>query len=214
MELSKISRLLGPLVKSAKWRLACLTSLLLLIGCGSLFAQDLRLPDASESVESCPANPDRRYKRADTLLAMAKVLEDSIPEYKTIFSAGFGVENDQPRGFFVFDLMEPFSKEKPPGNCVNLIDGHVYHFAPLATMFSFSHIMVLENGQMRVFRSVNCRNRGDSLRDVLNYLENCAEVKVVGQPTIIDRVKRYREYGIYSKIDDEVPLCELEVAPV
>ena len=63
----------------------------------------------------------------------------------------------------------------------------VYHFAPRRLELSFSHIAVLDNGQLKVFSFVNCEGRGQSIRDVLEYLAQRGSFS----DTVIARVRNY-----------------------
>jgi hypothetical protein len=67
--------------------------------------------------------------------------------------------------------------------------------------YSFSHIIILEGGNLKVFRSINCRDRGDKLEGVIEYVT----LKLAGDENkheIIDRVINYRKYGRYVRMDN------------
>lgn len=197
------------LTKSNKLKLSA-SLIRLLQGCGAGLILVLVLPNTfgqgHKIDKTCPANPDAQYERGKVFSELASILETSIPEYKKLIPAGFGVTDGRPRAFFVYDLSDPLNNRKNGWGCVNLIDRHIYHVSPFETMFSFSHIVILEDGKMKVFKSINCRDRGDSLEDVLAYLDKSLENNKE-KTEILDRVRKYREFGKYSTVDDHTLRC-------
>lgn len=149
---------------------------------------------------NCPANPDARYSRQVTLEKLAAVLDRSIPEYKDFYPTGFYVNNKGAATFDIFDLVDPANSESVRGGtrCVRFIDRHIYHMYPAVYGFSFSHIVVLEDGDLKVFKSVNCEGRGDTIEAVLNYLRQ----KGGYDEQTLGRVSRYREFGVYTRTDN------------
>jgi hypothetical protein len=150
------------------------------------------------SAQECEKNPDDLYNRETVLQELAKTLNESIPEYRTIYSE-FRVEKQRAVLFFVHDLTDPANKQTNSRECVNFINNHVYHVSPLSYMYSFSHIVVLENGKLKIFKSLNCLV--DKLEDVVKYLNT----KLVGdknKDVIIERVKNYRKFGKYYRTCD------------
>jgi hypothetical protein len=90
-------------------------------------------------------------------------------------------------------------------------NNHVYHFASIDSPFSFSNIAVLEDGKLKIFKAVNCEGKGDSLEDVIRYLND----RVKQDPRrneIINQVRNFREYGVYVSDNDlSKPQCEILV---
>lgn len=160
-----------------------------------------RLP-ASGGVEKCPVNPDRLYDRQKVLTELAGILDRSIPEYRKEFSAGFYVRNERAAAFDIYDLTDTSNIDSARNGrrqCINFINNHIYHVYPLDYGFSFSHLVILEDGNLKVFKCVNCKDRGDSMADLISYLER----KVMNdKDEIINRVKNYRKYGSYTKTDN------------
>ena len=154
----------------------------------------------------CADNPDTLYSRQKTLERFAEILNMSVfGTKKTDFE--FDVKDERPGRFTVYDLSEPPNKGIPLGKCINFLNNHVYHFSPMEKRYSFSHIAILENGDMKVFKSINCKGRGDSLEGVMSYLNE----KLKGdknKETILNRVKNYRKYGIYTTVDTPTLECE------
>jgi hypothetical protein len=151
-------------------------------------------------LQECPANPDGRYSRHSILEQLARMLNDSIPEYKSIYSAGFYVDDEGAATFDAYDLVDVTNIEsvRAGRHCIKFINNHVYHVYPADYGFSFSHIAILEDGNLKVFKSINCKGRGDTLDDVIAYLKQ----KGVYDREILERVRRYREYGVYTRTDD------------
>jgi hypothetical protein len=151
-------------------------------------------------------NSDSLYSRQGILEQLVETLNISVfGTRKNDFE--FDVEDERPGRFTVYDLTEPPNKGIPIGKCINFINNHVYHFSPMEKRFSFSHIVVLENGNLKVFKSINCKGKGDSLEDVISYLnEKLKDDKNRG--AILNRVKNYRKYGIYTTVDTPTLQCK------
>jgi hypothetical protein len=159
----------------------------------------------------CPENRDKLYARRDTLQQFANILNVSIPEFEKERGVKFHVENEKAMGFGVYDLTDPSNADPAEtGACVQFIDNHIYHVVPVLNVYSFSHIIILEGGNFKVFRSVNCRDRGDKFEDVVAYLKvKLADDK--NKDEVIGRVMNYRRYGIYARMDNFSRLrCEPE----
>jgi hypothetical protein len=163
-----------------------------------------------KSVARCPAaNPDPAYDRRRVLEQLAAVLNDSVPEYRKVYKAGFGVRDQKGLGFFVYDLTDTSNKGTPLYDCVNFLNRHVYHFAAINLHYSYSHLAFLEDGRVKVFKSVNCPERGgDRIEDVINYLDRALRDDE-NKREVISRVRDYRKYGLYVGVDPQSALrCE------
>lgn len=161
-----------------------------------------------ENIKKCSDNSDKLYERQDILNQLAKILNSSIPEYSNFRKTGFYVNDDgRGIGFFVYDLTDTSNKETTLKDCVEFKDNHIYHFAPIRNRYSFSHIVILEDRNLKVFKSINCKGKGDSLEDVISYLnKKLKEDKNKG--AILNRVKNYRKYGVYTTVDTPTPECK------
>lgn len=154
----------------------------------------------------CSENPDSSYNRQETLEQLAEILNISVFGMKKDDFV-FGVKNERPSRFTVYDLTEPPNKGTSLSKCINFLNNHVYHFSPIQKRYSFSHIAVLEDGTLKVFRSINCKGKGDSLEDVTSYLdEKLKEDK--NKDEVLIRVKNYRKYGIYTTVDTPNLQCK------
>jgi len=149
--------------------------------------------------QKCFENPDPLYNRQKTLEQLAEILNTSVfGTRKDDFV--FDVKNEKPLKFTIFDLTDTSNKGTTLSDCIYLKNNHVYHFAPIEKRYSFSHIVILEDGAIKVFKSINCKGKGDSLEDVINYLNQKLDGDSNKQK-ILDRVKNYRDYGLYTTID-------------
>jgi hypothetical protein len=154
----------------------------------------------------CNPNPDPLYDRSHVLDELAVILNNSIPEWSKAVSKGFYSNDERAIGFFVVDLTNPSNRDLTLHDCVDFINGHVYHVAPPDMHFSLSHIVMLEEGKLKVFRSVNCPSRGDRLEDAINYIS--AKLSHDKQrDEIIDRLRNYRKYGFYGSLNHAVSIC-------
>lgn len=151
----------------------------------------------------CPENRDKLYPRRDTLQRFADILKDSIPEFERQRGLKFEVRDGETQSFGVYDLTDPSNAaSRSAGTCTELIDNHVYHVVPGQNDYSFSHIIILEGGNLKVFRSINCRDRGgDKLEDVIAYL-NAKLADDKSKDEVIGRVREYRKYGKYVRMDN------------
>jgi hypothetical protein len=150
----------------------------------------------------CPENRDKLYPRRDTLQRFADILKNSIPEFEEHTGLKFEVRDGETQSFGVYDLTDPSNAgSTAAGTCTELIDNHVYHVVPGLNDYSFSHIIILEGGNMKVFRSINCRDRGDKLEDVIAYL-NAKLIDGKSKHEVLGRVREYRKYGKYVRMDN------------
>lgn len=159
-----------------------------------------------KTLTPCSPNPDTLYNRQEVLNVFLTTLRQTRPEYE-IGDRRFYIWAEKARGFFVYDLTEPSNKQVFSTECVDFKNNHVYHFAPTTLDYSSSNIAILEDGKLKIFTSINCKDSRDSLNNVVDYLQKkLAESKEKGD--ILDRVKNYRKYGTYYSIDSSKPLCE------
>jgi hypothetical protein len=74
--------------------------------------------------------------------------------------------------------------------------------------WSFSFIAVLGEDDMTIFKGLNCEEKGDSLEDVLKYLNEKLK-NTNNKNEIIERVKNYRKYGVYTSFNGiSSPQCD------
>lgn len=155
----------------------------------------------------CKPNPDPLYMRSRVLGELANVLNESIPEYSKGVSKGFYSDSENAIGFFVVDLTNPANKQSTFQECVDFINGHVYHVAPEDSYYSLSQIVILEEGKLKVFRSVNCPPRGDRLDDAVRYV-SAKLARDKQREEIISRVRNYKKYGFYGSLHHAASICE------
>lgn len=155
----------------------------------------------------CKPNSDPLYIRSRVLDELANLLNESIPEYSKGFPKGFHSDSEIAFGFFVVDLTNPANKQMTSQECVDFINGHVYHVAPDDSYYSLSQIVILEEGKLKVFKSVNCPPRGDRLEDVISYV-SAKLARDKQRDAIIDRVRSYRKFGVYGSLHHAASICE------
>ncbi len=144
-----------------------------------------------------PQNSDKLYSRESVLDQFADVLRGSLAENtKEQYSWWFSIEEGRSSGFFVWDLTEPSNKQTSLLERVEFKNDHVYHFAFIDAPFSFSNIAVLEDGKLKLFRTINCARKGETLQDAVIYLDRKLQ-KEKNKNAILDRVKNYRDFGVY-----------------
>jgi len=161
---------------------------------------------AGRENQRCTKNPDPLYKRPTILAQFAEILNISVFGTRKDDYV-FKVENERPLKFTIYDLTDTSNIGSSLDDCIKLINNHVYHFAPIQKRYSFSHIVILEDGAIKVFRSINCPGKGDNLEDVLSYLsQKLKDNKDKGK--ILSRVKNYRKYGIYTIVDTPDLQCK------
>lgn len=161
-----------------------------------------------ERSSKIPENPDKLYVRWKILERFAQVLDSFAPELTRPHYSRFFVEESRANGFFIYDLTEPANKQTSLLERVDFKNNHIYHFAYIDSPFSFSHIAILEDGKLRVFRGVNCQGKGDKIEDVISYLNKRLKHDK-NKDEIINQVKNYRKYGVYASFDgSSVPRCE------
>lgn len=148
----------------------------------------------------CSVNSDKLYGRKKLIKKLGKILNKSIPE-NVWGKYGIADNGNTPAGFFIYDLTDTSNKAINSTDCIEFKDNHIYHFAPFDYAFSLSHIVILENGKLKVFKSINCEDRGDKLDDVIAYL-NQKLGNDKNKNEILERVKNYKKYGKYFKMDN------------
>lgn len=158
-------------------------------------------------LRSCPQNSDPMYDRQTTLRKLERILKRENSFY----------DEFPLMGFFVYDLTDPSNSYKsqrnglPEAGCINFVNNHIYHFSAADWSSSKSQIAILENGKMKVFRSINCKGSKEKLGDVLRYVNE--NLKDKNKDETITRLKNYRRYGIYETVDATDYSCGNEEAP-
>jgi hypothetical protein len=125
-------------------------------------------------------------------------LNKDINEYKE-YTGELSIEwND----IVIQDIIDTSNKEQGYDKHIKFIRNHVYHLAPSLMEFSFSYIIHIRNdGRLKIFEAINCKDRGDSLEDVLKYInDNKGEFNNL--QLLLERVKNYRKYGSYIQTDE------------
>ncbi len=156
--------------------------------------------------KGCPVNPDSLYNRQEILRQFAGILNKATPpDLQELFKKY--VEDERAVDFFVYDLTDTSNKNISKVDCVNFTNNHIYHFAATRIPFSISYIAVLEGGKMKIFDALNCSEGKGDLGNLLLYLnEKLKDDK--NKDEIITRVKNYRRYGTYWRVDEFGTQCK------
>jgi hypothetical protein len=163
------------------------------------------------AIEKCAENSESLYNRQQVLEQLAETLNNTATHYHNAMYLNkqeqniASAEDGLPIGFTIYDLTDETNIGMLFDKCIEFKNRHVYHFSLIFTPYSFSHILVLEDGKLKVFKGINCE-KGDHLEDVLNYLSQ--KLKDEDKEAIMNRVKNYREFGIYAATDDHALRCQ------
>ncbi|MCE7997148.1 MAG: hypothetical protein HEP71_34630 [Roseivirga sp.] len=125
---------------------------------------------------------------------MTDYLNNALPK-KANGNSRFSNSSVQPKGYFIFDLTDTTNATIKSSGHIDFREGHVYHFCPFRIWNSVSHIMILHKGELKIFRALNCDNKGDTVDEVLDYLK----ADYSNQKELLLRVENYRSYGLYRK---------------
>lgn len=144
-----------------------------------------------------------RYEGNIVLKKLARVLNRSCPQCKFHYDPnGFYVEEGRPVDFFVFDLTDTLNRSFPHDNYIEFRENHIYHFAPKYYEHSYSHLVILRKGKMKIFRSINCPGKGSDIEKVFKYLD---KINIL-DAQIRRNVSLYRKFGRYVKMDYQTVL--------
>jgi hypothetical protein len=164
---------------------------------GHYFRADFETPSCLKE-RTPPKNSDPLYSRTAIIERLSNHLRSLTEKYR--YFPQMVDEGDWAIGFFVHDLTNPENKQTGLTESVEFKDRHVYHFAYIDLPFSYSNIAYLENGQIKIFKSLNCPGRGDRVSDAIAYLDSKLKPGA-NKRAVLARVKDYRKYGVYSSFD-------------
>ena len=160
--------------------------------------------EESNKISNCCSDTliDGKYNRKKVFNDFANTLNLLVPGWG-IDKKGFYVnEGCQLIGAFVWDITDTLNKETTLNECIALKEGHIYHFSPMRKTYSYSNIAILNEGRVKVFKAVNCPEKGDKLEDVIQYIKDSLPSSMVNE-ALISRVKDYRKYGVYFRVDEQ-----------
>jgi len=164
--------------------------LLLIISCSAF-----NYNNSSLVKKRCDIEPDKVQPFID-------FMNKTIPDFKEKYHVEFHFNSEKCflHRFNIQDLTEKNVSSYFDKN-FEIVNGHIYHFYAFHE-FAFSNIAYIDsNGNPTFFEAVNCKDRGDSFKDVLNFIEiNLSNNS--NKEEIIQRVYNYRDYMINGGIDD------------
>ena len=141
------------------------------------------------------------YSRLTVLKAFVRTLNNLIPEWGLDKSGFYITRTCRISGTFIWDLTDTLNKDSRSGpSCVQFKEGHIYHFSPLEKKYSFSSIAILTKGKIKIYKAINCPEKGDNLKDAIRYIK-ARLPKEVTTNKFIERIYGYRKYGIYLGVD-------------
>ena len=184
-------------------------SLFIIISCGSSNNHN-KITKKIQNPNCCSDDlNDSPYKNEYVLNEIVKTLNLLIPDYYI---------SKEGKGFYItdecrisacnlWDMVDTLNQRKDYDDCVILKEGHIYHFAPMENICSFSSIAVLKNGKVKIFKKVNCpENGGDKIDDVINFIRSYLPINKETEE-IIKKVRNYRHYGYYINTDYDLFYC-------
>ncbi len=149
----------------------------------------------------CDTPDDNGYNKREILFQFGNILSELVPSYRRLDGRGFYAEGEcQLSGAFIIDLSDTTNRETTPDECIKFLDGHVYHFAPIRNNNSYSNIAVLAGGNVKLFKAINCPEKGDKLNDVIDFVRR---LEAMNDNILLNRIRSYRKYGVYLKIDEQ-----------
>ena len=143
-----------------------------------------------------------KYNRKKVFDEFAKTLNLLVPEWGGDKKGFYVNEECQLIGAFIWDITDTLNKETTLNECIALKEGHIYHFSPMRRTYSYSSIAILSNGQVKIFKAINCPEKGDKIEDVIQYAKDSLS-SIPHEPELIIRLKDYRKYGVYLRIDEQ-----------
>ena len=162
---------------------------------------------------SCNNEQDIKYEshslsefHEDNLWFVASVLEKDIPNYnyKLSQNEGFYVENNDIIGVNIYNLNTGLANNEQFKN------NNIYHISPINFQESFSYILCVLDNKMVLFKSINCKDKGNSFEQVLSFVK----AKYSNRDDFISiskNLKKYRDFGIYLRTDSMTVLkCDCE----
>lgn len=148
----------------------------------------------------------RVFDRDVVLNKFNEVLNESAPEYGQIVDGGFhSTDEGVPIGYSVYDLSDVSNVGKVLPNDrregIKFIEGHFYHFSASILSMSYSHIAYLGNKDIMIFKSINCKDKGHLIEEVIDFAESKIS-KTEKRETILLNLRNYRSFGRYTVEDN------------
>jgi hypothetical protein len=150
-------------------------------------------------VGSCSSSNNVPSQNLDGVEFLGNILNSAIPRFKDLYdSKGFYVKDGRPINFFVYDLIDTTNNSYPAKSPIKLSKNGVYHFSPIRYRISYSHLAIIVDGKIRVFRFLNCDD-GDKIGSVIEYVKENLNYEDV----VINRIINYRSYSKFFKTDPQ-----------
>ena len=146
------------------------------------------------------------YLYKDSVYNKEKILRvfiETIKKSDSLFDYRI-TEKNELVGFFVYDLIDTFNFQNADmfednHNHVYFKDNHVYHFASAFFEESTSNIAFFENGEVKIFESINCKKSKFNLDSVIAFLSPRINK---GKNEFLESIIKYRKFGKYFAHDN------------
>lgn len=168
--------------------------------------------EQSGPVGKCPNISYDPYDAGKTIRSLAEILNKRMPSFREYEPQGFGEKEGRPIRFFIFDLVDTSNKTTSPSDCIRFEEGHIYHVAPVYLPYSLSYIVFLEKGELKIFDAINCPDSKYNIEDVVDYFQQ-KKSDTKDAKKIVDRLKRYRDFGVYFTMDATRLHCSSAIGP-
>jgi hypothetical protein len=128
------------------------------------------------------------------------ILNNDIPIYQKINPKGFSHNSKgEIFGYSIFDLTDTLNSSMKLNDKINFFDQHFYHISPVLMYMSYSYIIYLENGKIKVFNRINCLDEGDDIDKVLKFANKKLDKD---EYHVLLNIKNYRKFGQYYSSDN------------
>jgi len=140
------------------------------------------------------------YNKDSILVLMASIMKEQVNRVKPNDNFEHGISEDgKSYGFFIYDIIDTTNYSKD--GSVDFINKHIYHFSSINYRYHFSNICYLNNGEIILFKSLNCDNYGNNIQEVKNYfLQDSLYSKQYHVLLRLDQLDRFSIFFKRSKL--------------
>jgi hypothetical protein len=150
---------------------------------------------------------DKLYQPKKILKKFAKKLNYLSKYYKDDYPSNYTVTSETFYNFYIVDLVDTTNNTAKKDKFY-FQERHIYLFSSLNYNFLYCNICFIQNGELYYFLSLNCKNSVDKIENVIEFA-NTFLAGSRNKDVIIDRIRNYKKYIFYYKIDNfSYPFCE------
>jgi hypothetical protein len=159
-------------------------------------------PKGMQPINCCVVrDSDSAYNKRAILHQFAATLNEEVYGPGTTKKRFAVNDHCQMTGAFIWDLTDTINKAATFQDCIRFREGHVYHFSPMDIGISYSNIAILSKGNLKIFKAVNCTEKGDRIETVIQYVKDHL-AGGADDDHLIKRISNYRKYGVYIRVDE------------